>query len=181
MAKRLGLDVPAPDVPAPDVPALPCTSQAALQWYPDVQTSAALRDRLALPSVVTESNLHLAARSRRQTDSERVKQAREASIENNVICLQLRLTLQQWRVARRTIARQGLLLRQLAAQRNDELGAAAVQSEKLLRLEAQHHELTAERKAWTRQSAEHADVIAAAIAAAARTHDEHEEEVCPTL
>jgi hypothetical protein len=34
-----------------------------------------------------------------------------------------------------------------------------------------------ERETWRQQSAEQADVIAAAIAAAARTHDEHKEEV----
>ena len=41
----------------------------------------------------------------------------------------------------------------------------------------EHHELVVERETWRKQSVEQADVIAAAISAAARKYEEHEEEV----
>ena len=83
----------------------------------------------------------------------------------------------RWRAARRTVERQGLLLRQLSEQRNHELEAAASAAEAHRRTQADVHDLRMERETWRQQSAEQADVIAAAIAAAARTHDEHKEEV----
>ena len=91
--------------------------------------------------------------------------------------LQVRLMRGHWNNCRRTAARQGLLLRQLSAQRNEELERAATQAEVLRRTQAQVHELLIEQETWRVQSTQQADVIAAAMTASASTQGQHAEEV----
>ena len=144
------------------------------------QAAAPLRKRLALPMSAadpTETGRQLAACSDRRAALERLHEENARAIEYDAVQLQLRLVLPRWRAARRTVERQGLLLRQLSEQRNHELEAAASAAEAHRRTQADVHDLRMERETWRQQSAEQADVIAAAIAAAARTHDEHKEEV----
>ncbi|KOO20873.1 hypothetical protein Ctob_003939 [Chrysochromulina tobinii] len=143
------------------------------------QAAAPLRERLALPMAAdpAETGRQLAACSDRRAALERLHEENARAIKYDAVQLQLRLVLPRWRAARRTVERQGLLLRQLSEQRNHELEAAASAAEAYRRTQADVHDLRMERETWRQQSAEQADVIAAAIAAAARTHDEHKEEV----
>lgn len=129
-----------------------------------------LRELLALPVPATPADA-------RQAALEREHERRAHEISQDALRLQIRLVLPRWRAARRVIDRQSLLLRQLSEQRNRELEAAAGAKEAQRRGAAEVRELLTERETWRKQSAEQADVIAAAIAAAARTHDEHEDEV----
>ena len=152
------------------------------QWFPEVQSSVDLKMRLALQPPTTEEGAKLTAvrearLAAREAARERAQEDRHVETQQHALVLQLRLLLAQWRGARRTAKRQGMLLRELSAQRNAELEAAAAQMESLRRVRLEHHELVIERETWRKQSVEQADVIAAAISAAARRHEEHEDEV----
>jgi len=151
------------------------SSKAAVEWHSEVNSSKAMRLRLALPSPPPAARV--AAILDQRAAMRRVAEDREASLERDAMRLQLRIVLRQWRVAKRTLSRQGLLLRQLSAQRNEELEAAALQSTMMRSARFELEELKVERETWRKQSGEQADVIAAAIASTARTHAKHKEEV----
>jgi hypothetical protein len=102
---------------------------------------------------------------------------RMAEREVDAMRLMLRLTLHHWRGSRKTLQRQHVLLGQLSAQRNEELEAAEQQVEMLRRSQTENHELLVERETWRRQSAQQADVIAAAMSATTSHQAEHAEEV----
>ena len=91
--------------------------------------------------------------------------------------LQLKITRRAWHVAQRVADEAKASQRALSIQRREEAAVVATQSEVLRRAQASLHELTVEQETWRHQSAQQADVIAAAISAAASKHAEHEEEV----
>jgi hypothetical protein len=147
-------------------PLEPCESHEVkllpVRRYPDATTSSALRERLALPPTADpDAGRKLAALSDHRAMMVELEQAQQMKLERDATRLQMRMLLYQWRCTRRTLARQGGLLRQIAAQRNAELEKATVQAEELRLARAElgdRNDLLAERETWRKQSAEQADV-----------------------
>lgn len=169
--------------PTPDgAPAAP-----AGRWLPLAEGDAALRATAParLPSTVEEAppasdGAHLATVERPAEPfgaKAKREQAYQEQREVDTLRLQLKLVRTAWRSARAALDKQGLLLRQLSAKRNTELEQLHTHAEVLRRSQMQLHELQVEQTTWRQQSAQQADVIAAAIAAAANKYVEHEEEV----
>ena len=82
------------------------TARVADEWYPDVQSTVALRERLALPP--PPPGVHAKHLLEREATVLQVKQEREATLARDAMRLQLRVVLRQWRTAKRTVARQGV-------------------------------------------------------------------------
>ena len=150
--------------------------QVTTQMLPLESGKAALDRRFNPPKAVA------AVEAPPSAESQEVVRARELHRRQqqrllDAVRLKLRLTVHQWRQSKAAYAKQVELMRQLSAQREEEREAAALQSEVLRRLQLEQHELLIEQETWRNQSAEQADVLAAAIATAANGTIQHEDEV----
>ena len=164
---------------------------AATLWLPVEQGGMTLRERARMPppGAMVYQGVQLPAPGDPHSNSIEAEEIRRAARrasgsllpedqpEADTLRLQLKLLRHSWKLARKSLAQQSALVRQLSGQRTNELRQADAQSEVLRRTQAQLHELTIEQETWRQQSERQADVIAAAIAAAAKKHAEHEEEV----
>ena len=92
----------------------------------------------------------------------------EAKKESGYMQLKLRLVVQNWRGLRKEIERQQLLLRQLSAQRNDELRAAAEEAAQLRQLRATLAEIGGCESNLRSQLVEQELQLASAAAASAK-------------
>jgi hypothetical protein len=152
-------------------------SLSSRQWLPLESGALALRQRFApelvppAPPAPAPTEEEVAAR--KAAEIHRLQQQRTI----DALRLKLRLTLHHWRMGRIRLENNGMLLRQLSMQRNEEVEAKARAHEALRRLELEKHELLVEQETWRQQSAEQAEVIAQAVAQAANGTIEHEDEV----
>ena len=150
--------------------------QVTTQMLPLESGKAALDRRFNPPKAVAAVEAPPAAESQEVVRARELHRRQQQRLLD-AVRLKLRLTVHQWRQSKAAYAKQVELMRQLSAQREEEREAAALQSEVLRRLQLEQHELLIEQETWRNQSAEQADVLAAAIATAANGTIQHEDEV----